>query len=268
MRGLGSKEPGPFAIERILRQTRGMASIVCPGCARAVPLDDVDLSTKLAKCRPCESVFDFRGQVRTPQEDARRRRELIAPRGYRIVTEALPSESVEGTAGYRDAAATRRGPLELRRYWRSLWTILHALGALALGGWSSVVVTSIARSEHDITPAGWLCASLLALPGLWAVGGVLVELVSFTRVRVDDETVLAETWPVSWRGRTRTAGRTIRTLHVRARRRLRAGRIVFDVVADTPASAGHVVVSGEPTEEGARFVARQIAERLGLPDPD
>lgn len=254
-----------LASSPVSHHTSRVATIVCPGCARVVPIDDVDLSTKLAKCRPCASVFDFHDQVRTPQAQARRRRELVPPRGYRILPTRTDAPS---TRGYRDAGATRREPLELRRTWRSWRSVLHVLFATLIGSWSALVVTSMVRSATPLPLMGWIFGSLFAAPGFLAVAAVLFELVNSTRVRVDDELVLVRPGPLPWLGSARTASGAIRALHVRSRRGVTGGRPVFDVIADTPDDPGHVVVPALPTDEGARFVARQIAERLGIPDPD
>lgn len=245
-----------------------MATIVCPGCARVVPIDDVDLSTKLAKCRPCASVFDFRDQVRTPQAQARRRRELVPPSGYRIVSDASPPADAASAAGYRDAAAKPRGPLEIRRSWRSWQSIPRVIGACVLGAWGALVMISIATSDRELQPAAWICGGSFAIPGLVALAMTFFELVNHTRIAIDDTHVVVEPRPLPWLGRARTPSPAIRALHVRARRRVTGGKPVHDVLADTPDDPSHVVVPALPTDEGARFVARQIAERLDLPDPD
>lgn len=40
--------------------------IVCERCGARLPADDVDLTTRLAKCRSCQAVFDFSPQLARP----------------------------------------------------------------------------------------------------------------------------------------------------------------------------------------------------------
>jgi hypothetical protein len=245
-----------------------MASIVCPSCTLPVALDDVDLGAKLAKCRRCSSVFDFREQVRTPQEEARRRRDLVAPPGYRLVTRA-PSSGTVDRAGYRDAAEGPRAPVVIHRNWRSWRSVPRALGALLMGCWSTTVLWStLARPVPTATGVLFVCF-VFGGPGVLAVGAALIELLNRTSIVIDDERVVVGHAPFPWFGASTTRSASIRSLHVASRTRL-GGQppLIFDIVADTPESAKQVLVKGLPTAEGARFVARVITDRLRLPEPD
>ncbi len=244
-----------------------MASIVCPSCTLPVPLDDVDLATKLAKCRRCESVFDFGAQVRSSQEEARRRRELVPPAGYRLVTGAPPDAS---RAGYRDAAEARGATIIERRWWtwRSLFPsiLLAVIGAWSLG----IGVAILAAPRRDV---GELAMALVcATPGMLAFATLVTRVLNRTRIFIDDSGVWVRSGPVPvpWLGRGLDGVRP-RTLHVTARRVTIAPSdvpVVYDVVAETASDPRYVLVAGLPNEEGARFVARVVADRLGLPDPD
>jgi hypothetical protein len=243
-----------------------VASIVCPSCTLAVPLDDVDLSTKLAKCRRCESVFDFRAQVRTPQEDARRRRELVPPAGYSVLHGDLPDAS---RAGYRDGT-TARAPTVIERRW---WTWRSVLSSVLLGVvcvWSGGVELAILQNaHHDVSDL--VGGSICALPGLLALGALASSVLNRSRVTIDDAGIVVRHGPIPWLGTRSIASPPPRTLHVASRRVALAPSdtpIVYDVIGETPKNPRHVVVPGLPTIEGARFVARVIAERLSLPDPD
>lgn len=241
-----------------------MATVACPSCGRAVPLDDVDLSTKLAKCRPCESVFDFRNQVRTPQEDARRRRELVPPAGYSLVS-GRPTDA--SSAGYRDAAIAQ-GPSVIQRRWWTWRGLLPAILLAIVGAWSLGVGVAILHGPH-VDSGELMVAAICSLPGVIAFATLVTRVINRTRIVIDGSGVTVRSGPVPWFGTV--TGIHPRTLHVTSRR---VGLtpsdvpIVFDVLAETASNPRFVLVGGLPTEEGARFVARAIADRLGLPDPD
>lgn len=245
-----------------------MAAIVCPSCTLPVPLDDVDLATKLAKCRRCESVFDFAAQVRSPQQEARRRRELVPPAGYRIVSGAPPEAP---DAGYRDAARVRGATVVERRWWtwRSFFPsiLLAVVGAWSLGI-GAAMLASPRRAVGEL-----VMALVCATPGILAFATLVTRVLNRTRIVVDDGGVSVRSGPlpVPWMGRSPRGAVRPRTLHVASRRVTLAPSdvpIVFDVLAETASDPRLVLVSGLPSEEGARFLARVIADRLALPDPD
>lgn len=241
-----------------------MAAIVCPSCAVTVPLDDVDLATKLAKCRRCVSVFDFRDQVRTPQAEARRRRELVPPAGFRRVE---APDRVE-RAGYRDAGDASKPPLVIHQRWRG-WRSVRTVLAGAVGMlWSFGAASALFR-DGALTMGHIVGVALFASPALALIGATIVLLVNRTTFRIDDEHVVVRHGPFPWLGNLTTPSKTIRTLHVATRKASLGGApYVFDILADTPATPTHVVARSFRTIEGARFVAWAIAERLSLPDPD
>jgi hypothetical protein len=246
-----------------------MASIVCPGCQIAVPVDDVDLGTRLAKCRRCQSVFDFRDQVRTPQEDARRRRELAPPSGFRVTERATARGATSERAGYRDSAADKPA-IEITHVWRSWRTVPMVLGAVVAGFWSLGVATAIARS-HAPGVANIALGALFMLPGVVASAAALYGLVNRTRIIIDDAHVRVEHWPLPWLGAGTAPSGEVRTLYVAQHRSWihnASAPPTFDVLADTKSDPRRVLVRALPGLDAARFVARHIADRLGAPDPD
>lgn len=63
--------------------------IRCTTCKAPIPVDDINIDTVLAKCRSCNSVFDFSGQVErtqtlSPAKLRRDRGEIAMPRGFKI----------------------------------------------------------------------------------------------------------------------------------------------------------------------------------------
>ncbi len=247
-----------------------MASISCPSCKGVIPLDDVDLSTKLAKCRPCASVFDFRDQVRSAQDDARRRRELVPPSRYRVIDEKSEVVATQ-SATYRDASGpASRATLRIVRRW---WSFKAIFGSLLAGLWTFLMALSILHGPGDAEHAARsIVPALLFLvfPGLVGLILGLVRVLNRTSISVDDQHVRETHGPLPWRRSITTASGAIRSLVVERRpQRLPpdAKNAWFVVLADTTDDPARVIVSGLPTEAGARFVARVVSERLGLPDP-
>lgn len=246
-----------------------MASIVCPSCKVAVPVADVDLGTRLAKCRRCENVFDFRDQVRTPQEDARRRRELAPPSGFRVTERVASRGAGSERAGYRDSAEDKPA-IEITHVWRSWRTVPMVLGAVVAGFWSLGVATAIARS-HSPNVTSVVFGALFMLPGVLAITAAIYGLVNRTRITIDDTHVRVVHWPLPWLGASTAPSGEVRTLYIAQHRSWihnASAPPTFDVLADTRSDPRRVLVRALPGLDAARFVARHIAERLGAPDPD
>lgn len=56
----------------------------CATCGATIPAEDVNLDTGLARCRPCDEVFDVKA-LQAYQEEARPREPVPMPRGYSVV---------------------------------------------------------------------------------------------------------------------------------------------------------------------------------------
>ncbi|MEQ8763870.1 MAG: hypothetical protein RL885_08085 [Planctomycetota bacterium] len=77
--------------------------ITCPQCRLEIPAEDVHLDTSLAKCRRCDSVFDFTEQVPRSErrrdaarrDSARPRENIAAPKGIELRDDGWGGLSIE-----------------------------------------------------------------------------------------------------------------------------------------------------------------------------
>lgn len=61
--------------------------IKCPHCSRAVPADNINVQTSIAKCAYCSSVFGFAGQVTGAGGYGASKRTVDTPNGYSVAME-------------------------------------------------------------------------------------------------------------------------------------------------------------------------------------
>jgi hypothetical protein len=61
--------------------------IKCPHCGRVIQADDVNVQTSIAKCRDCNAVFGFAGQVGGAGPFAAAKRAVDMPSDYTLATE-------------------------------------------------------------------------------------------------------------------------------------------------------------------------------------
>jgi hypothetical protein len=93
-------------------------------------VEDVELATKLARCRTCDSVFEIGTQLRG--DDAVRRRELHPPASVRVARGNLEPrrENGEGEQGYRSRIAIPPSDVELEVRWfqpKAIFTMFFAI---------------------------------------------------------------------------------------------------------------------------------------------
>ena len=86
----------------------------CDNCSAPIPAGDVDLATRLAKCRACDAVFDFTPQIGgTPTSIVLRKPRVPLPETLRVVEDI--GDDLLG-ASYRTPAASD-GRLVITRSW-------------------------------------------------------------------------------------------------------------------------------------------------------
>jgi hypothetical protein len=90
--------------------------IKCTSCGARVPADDVNLDRLVAKCRTCDCVFDFSGQLAATSSEAKPHRRAFVglPAGMKVVVD---EREVGDADDYRLAAGDHRGDFIVRRRW-------------------------------------------------------------------------------------------------------------------------------------------------------
>ena len=247
-----------------------MARIVCSSCGTAIAPANVDLSTQLAKCE-CGNVFAFGDQVRAPREpttDARRR-DLATPHGWTI--ESAPGASA-GEAGYRAPAGASGDALVLTRRWFRPQAIFLAFFCVA---WDSFLVFWYGMALSGAAEGSGASVIMLVFPLAHVAVGVgltyytLALFLNRTVVRLEERSASVQHGPLKWRGNQQVSLAGLRSVFVRRdegtlRQRNQQS---WTVLLDTDANAAVPLLSGLPSEQDARFVAAQIADREQVSGP-
>lgn len=241
--------------------------IACPSCGSRIPAEDVDLSTKLAKCVACDEVFPIDRQLGGAAAPVHvgRASPRVPPKGITFEREE-PKDDDRPTAFRELARAREPGRFVLRRRWLAPTHFFMLFFCLA---WDSFLVFwyGIAFS----TNAPWIMTVFPLAHVAVGVGITYSTLAGFlnrTTVRVEDGRLEVRHGPLPWVGNTSLEVAALRSIYVRTQTSTTSqGRSTVRqaVVADTDAAAEVPVLLLEDSAQ-AEFVAAAVAEHLGLPN--
>jgi hypothetical protein len=156
--------------------------IRCTTCQAAIPVDDVNLEASLAKCRTCNSVFDFSGQVERgepPSAKARRDRGEI-PMPKTLVVE------------------DRGAHLSIRRKWARGPGCFFLFFSVF---WNTVVSIFLGVAFFSKGPAfPFLFLIPFVLIGLATLYAAVALLGNHTTIRVEGRRLTVTSGPIPWPG--------------------------------------------------------------------
>ena len=167
--------------------------ITCRSCETAVPADDVNLETVLAKCRHCHAVFDFSAQVRgsAPASEVKKKRdlgELPMPKGL-VVDDGGSVLTITRKWG--------RGPAIFFLIFSGFWNMI--VGVFVVAGIAG------AFNEPKAGEMGgwfiWVFLTPFIAVGLGTGYAALALLLNRTTIRVDGSTLTVDHAPFRWPGR-------------------------------------------------------------------
>jgi hypothetical protein len=237
--------------------------IDCLECGARVAAADVDLPSRMAKCRACDAVFSL-DAVAGAAATLRRPR-VLAPRpeGLRVIEDA----GEPGEPGYREAPETRGKLTIVRRWYQHMF-----LGLLFFCiAWDSFLVFWYANAIR--APGGFAALATIFPIAHVAVGVgltyyVIAGLLNRTTITLDGRELSIRHAPVPWRGNRRIPRGEITQLYCE------------EVVSSGKNGASRTywlsaVLSGNRKQRLAsmsadqvRYVEEQLEERLGLPDAE
>lgn len=227
--------------------------VSCPNCAAAVPAADVDLGTRLAKCRACDEVFP-----------------LDVPRA--AAPPLVPSDDADippVPSGVRvtDDGFTRR--LEYRWFTPGAFFLLFFCLA-----WDSFLVFWYSAAFGGLVngPGGSFNLMMVVFPVLHVAVGLgmtyfcLCLFVNRTTVVVDDALGVSH-GPLFWPGQARLPTGDIAALYcVSVVTRGKGGTsVTYQVKAKTTDGREVNLLSRLDTLPRAKFFERQLEAWLGLP---
>jgi hypothetical protein len=215
----------------------------CPSCSAKVLADDVNLGTRLAKCRGCNDVFAF----------------------------AVPSPASQEAAAPRPSkfkVLEREGELEISWRW---FNASHIFMAFFCAAWDVFLVFwyTIAFTKG---PAGfhWIAILFPIAHVAVGVGLTYATLAGFwnrTTVRVVRERLSIAHGPVPWFGNRSIRAGELRRLQGSLRPgHIRNGAPVYQLVAVTQMGEEIRLLSGLQDSTQALFLEQQIGRFLDLRD--
>lgn len=241
--------------------SRGM-DIVCKRCAAAIDAADVNLDSRLAKCRQCNAVFDFTAQLGTPG---------AAPLGRLRAPVPLPAglEIVEDQGGAQDPGdyrAGRRpgGKLVIARRWFSAQLYFMLVFCIFWDGFLFNWYASAGKS-------GSLMMILFPLMHV----GVGVSLTYHTIAGFLNRTWITATptaltirhAPLPWRGNRTLAVEDIEQLYCKqGTGGSRDESVSYTLAAAMKDGTQLDLIKGLPQADQALFIEQRVEERLGIVD--
>jgi hypothetical protein len=219
----------------------------CPRCGEGIVAEDVNVATSIAKCRACNEVFDFTGQIEPSQAMV-----PIAPQPATLKIFEDDAPVIE--AGYRDAEAPSQKLLIVKRWFTPSVFFLVFFCLF----WDGFLVFWYAMA---IKNGIWL---MMLFPILHLAAGVtitystLATLFNSTKILLDGASLRIAIGPLPWRGnRVLDVGLIERLEQESVSRKTEA--VHLNAVLKSGASV-RLVAKMSPEE--ARFVEQQIGARI------
>jgi hypothetical protein len=162
--------------------------IVCKGCAKPIPADDVNLDSGLAKCRGCHAVFEFAAQVKDRSAPPR------------------PPVPLPGNISMAEGPTS----LTLVRRWK--FTALTGFMLVFAGFWNLIVSIFVVATlfgdgatwkgtDQKVSP--WFMGVFLTpfiLIGIGTAYTALALLLNRTRVSIEGMRLTVKHGPIRWFG--------------------------------------------------------------------
>lgn len=230
--------------------------VVCSHCNETIAAKDINLTTALARCRPCNHVFDVRSQVQGALEPVERRPMLVRPATIRVL-EGTPAEP-----GYRGAYAPS-GELVIERRWLSDQTFLMLAFCVFWDGFLFFWYT-----RPDLTLGAALFPLLHVGVGVYLTYSTLAQLCNKTVIRATSSEISIRHSPLPWTGVKAVAAQDIERLYCETVTRSDEGgkSESFKVNAVLRYGGKLTLLSGLPERDQAVFIERRLEDHLGLSD--
>lgn len=236
-----------------------MAAMTCTSCRAVVAADDVDLSTRLGKCRSCGSVFEIADQV--VRAGARDAAPLAIPAGYEV--QGLDDKIPASPLGYRDAQISEPPKLVIRFRWFRWVAVFLIFFCIA---WDAFLVNWYGMAAIMGDPP----LIMLVFPIVHVAVGVgltyytLALLFNRTRIAIEAGRLRVRHGPLPWPGVDVDASEVSAVeVFEEPRKSNRRGRDTFRVMAHVGGRAVDLLRRVEDPH-AARFIAAAISKTLSL----
>lgn len=245
--------------------------IICERCRARVPAEDIDLGTKLAKCRSCQAVFDFSSQLGKPASSwgeaplVRARPPVPLPPGLTVV---------EDEVGQRSDGAYRRSPgfgerLVIQRKWFSYELIGLLFFCIA---WDAFLIFWYSMATKG--PAGWNLIAVIFPVAHVAVGvgltyRTIAGFLNSTWITVADGALTIKHAPLPWLGNRTIPTDTVKQLFcekVTSSGNRGGSSTNYSLSAMTRDGRKVPLVKSLPSHDQALYLEQRIEDALGIED--
>ncbi len=215
--------------------------VTCPSCHNEVSVADINMDQMMARCLPCNELFDCRqiANLHTP------RAQIELPKGIDIDTSS--------------------SELHIKRKWFGLTAIGLTIFCVFWDGFM-VVWFGIAISQGE-----WLMAAFGSIHGLVGIGITYVCIamyVNTTTIHVAWSELTIRHAPLPWRGNRTLNPRDIQQFFVKERihRNKNGTRSTYELHALSQSGDDHKLVTGLSSSQQALYLEQQIESYLRLRD--
>ena len=245
--------------------------ITCETCGAKIPSANVNVSTMIAKCDRCQTVFDFTSQVNVHRNVApavappKARPEVPMPPGIRVERDGTGGDAFAGMS-YRQSAGAQQQPLTIHRRWFSP-TDLFLLVFAAF--WDSFIIVFYLGILKSGAP---LFAALFPLihlgVGVALTYRAIAGLLNTTTIDVKDGSLRVRHHPLPWRGNRSVPIDSITQLYCTSevRRNKRGTMHTYDVHVSQSDGTSFVLVRGLPKLDQGLFIEQEVEKALGIKD--
>jgi hypothetical protein len=237
--------------------------ITCNRCGAAIGAGDVNLDNRLAKCRACNSIFDFSPQLQREEPEAplaRRRLPVPLPEGLAIVEDAGGDREPES---YRQDAA-EAGKLVISRRWFSSQLFFMAFFCLA---WDSFLVFWYAHAGRAGLIAILFPVAHVAV-GVGLTYRTIAGFVNRTWIVADHGTLTIRHTPLPWLGNRTLPAEDIEQLVCKevVTRGSDDSSTTYTLAAVMKDGRQVDLLKGLPQADQALFLEQRLEDRLGIVD--
>jgi hypothetical protein len=256
--------------------------IRCPACQQTVPLADIDLGTRLAKCVPCGQVFSFADQVGRAGQGVGRAgvADGLAP--------VAPAERPRFPQPVRLNVADEGDTLRISFRWFHPAILFLVFFCVAWDGflffWYSIAVGGLFGNDGPGMPGAFKWLFVIFPLGHVAVGigltyTCLASLLNRTVITVDREWLTVRHGPLFWPGQCTVAVEEIDQLYCRQQFSVRkngptqyhphmrnAGAVTASLMIVTKDGRERPLWRYESDRNVVLFLEQRIEEHLGIAD--
>jgi hypothetical protein len=237
--------------------------IVCKRCRASIPAADVNLEHRMAKCRACNSVFDFSSQLGAaePAPIGRRRAPVPMPVGLEIVEDGGGRRE---DGGYRDAPGGG-GKLVIARRWFSARLFFMVFFCIAWDGFLVFWYTHV----HGAGFIAVLFPIAHVAAGIGITYATIAGFVNRTWIVVDGGTLRIRHAPLPWLGNRILDASDLEQLYckeVRSTSSNSGTSTSYTLAAVLKGGRQVQLLKSLPQADQALFIEQRVEDRLGIVD--